>query len=145
MKLKELTFDNLTYTFKEINGGKIVNFTLGNEMLEFQSPKLLVKEVTETHLTFELLENKACEIFKNKITTLENIFEKKYQSLAKSIFTSNKFTVKNDKKITIFENETIINNLRFGQTVICLFVFNKFWVKDLTLNYNLNIKEIKIT
>ena len=145
MKLKELTFDNLRYTFKEINGGKIVNFTLGNEMLEFQSPRILVKEVTETHLTFELLNNKACDIFKNKITTLENVFEKKYQSLAKSIFTLNEFTVKNDKNTIIFHDDTIINTLKCGQIVICLFVFNKFWVKDLTLNYNLNIKEIKIT
>ena len=145
MKLKELTFDNLSYSFKEINGGKIVNFTLGNETMEFQSPKLLVKEVTETHLTFELLNNKACEIFKNKIITLENIFEKKYQSLARSIFNSNEFIVKNDKNTIIFQENTIINNVNCGQIVICLFVFNKFWVKENTLNYNFNIKEIKIT
>jgi hypothetical protein len=175
IKLKDIDYSKINYFINGsdgiINGNsncKLINFNYSGEVLEFQTPKVLiediVKEGTKEYLVLKILPTEACKTFCTKIFELEknhdqNLkkewFNKKLQiSEIKSIFENDHFTVKVPFKyskpcLNIYDKDSKLFNyyhLKKGMEIICLLNCNNIWINfDNVSVYNLNVKEILIT
>ncbi len=144
MKIKNINFNNLKYSIAfEKNGNKLFNVKYSSEILQFQTPKVLIKEIDKEYLTLELKNTGACKSFYEFVINLETTYPN-----IKSIFDGNLFKVKVQHFINIYSNGRLFNfyDLKQGMEIICLLEYSKLWVNNyLIANYIFNVKEISVT
>jgi hypothetical protein len=170
-KLKDIDFTNgIEYKLNsgigvKLNGNNLVNFTYNSELLEFQTPKVLIekviKENNKEYLVLKIIGTEACKTFCSKMLSLEKIhytnvkpfFNKNIPSSFKSIFNEQTFTVKvpfrnENPQIKIYDHSHPFNyyHLTPGMEIICVVTCNNIWINfDNTASYNLTVKEILVT
>jgi len=156
-KLKELDFNLISLNKIQIESGTIVNLKYNNEILEFQTPKViidsLVKENDHEYLVLRILPTQACKTFCSKILELENYLSETLKNNVKSIFMENNFTVKIPFKyskplVKVYTENKLFNyyHLEKDLEVICLLTIDKVWINIYDEpNYNMIVKEIMVT
>jgi hypothetical protein len=171
-KLKDINLDFIEYKLIQSNSinnnCKLINFTYSGEELEFQSPKVIIEKIVRENnkefLILKILGNEACKCFCLKLFDLEKNINYKLNKNwfnenipindVKSVFKGDCFTVKIPFKYskpiitTYSHNGNVFNyyNLKEGMEIICLLSINNIWINfDNSVNYYLNVKEIKIT
>jgi hypothetical protein len=153
-KLKDIDFNKIKYSEPVLfENGKLLNLTISNESIEFQTPKVIIENIDEQNLVLKFLPNEACKIFYSKIIELEQHFNKKYPNFClKNNFKENTFTVKVPYKyskpcIKVYLGDSLFNyyNLKNDTEIICLLSCDKIWINENKISYNLNVKEILIT
>jgi len=140
--LKDVDFKNLKYSRKELIGSSIVNCTYLDEILEFQSPKVIIDSVTDTELVISV-KNK---LFISRIHELENELTSHFKKEVITIFNhNNSFKVKLDKSLKIYFNDQLFNkyDLKEGNVIILLLTFSKIWITD-KVYINLHSSEIML-
>jgi hypothetical protein len=149
-KLKEIDVTKLTNVPKETPTGTILNVFYDNSLLEFQTPVMLIQDITSTHLVVKLLPTKASDVFYTKMLEIENKFKSWSNCNLESVFerklsepgdTLNlKINVQTTK---IYKDNSLFNfyHLTKNSKAICLVRCDKIWKTD-KLYYNLKIKEL---
>jgi hypothetical protein len=157
-RVKEIDTSNFVFNKTQLNNGTIVNIRYLEEILEFQSPKMviheLVKENDHQYITLQLLGTQACKTFYLKIMEIENHFNKMLgNDLTKSVFHENFLTVKipfkgySNPLIKVYRNDALFNyyHLTVGMEILCLLCIDKIWINNFNEpNYYLNVKEIMV-
>ena len=153
-KIKEIDFDKLTFNEVKLVNGTIVNIIYNNDILEFQTPKVIIDSVNfeNNYIILKILPTEACRLFCSKIFELEKKIKKKYP--IDTVFKKDTFAIKipfnySKPTIKIISKETNFFNyyhLKEGMEIICLLTCNKLWISESDeCNYNLNAKEILVT
>lgn len=156
IKLKEISFDNISFNQCQLNGGVIHNLKYNGDLLEFQTPKLsletVLKENNGEYIILKVMATQACKTFFLKIKQLEEFLEKTFKNPVQSVFNEDLVKVKIPCKLSrplvkIYKNDQLFNyyNLEKGMEVICLVGIEKVWVNNFgEPSYQLNVKEIMI-
>ena len=156
-KLTDISFDKLEYSPKELNTGTLINLKYDNEILEFQTPKILIHEIIKEggkeYFLLKIIGNEACKKFIQKILELEQSFNKHFGVTVKSIFEGDHFIVKipfifSKPNMNVYSSDNSLFNyyhLSKGMEIICLLQCNKLWMnKDSSFYYHLQVKEIML-
>jgi len=153
-RLKDINFTNIIYSEPVLfEGSSLINLSILNEIIEFQTPKMLIESLKDNYITLKILPNEACKIFYSKIIELEKEFSNHFPNkINNNIFKENIFTVKipfsySKPNVKIYLNDSPFNyyHLSKGMEVICLLYCDKLWINEKGLFYNLSVKEILIT
>jgi len=150
MRIKLIDFDNLKFTKGIENSlGKLVNITYLNDQFEFQTPKMVIREIIQEYGKEYIILEFNNSLFKNKILELEKSLEKYSKKQIGSILSDKFVKLKVHMKylkpiIKIVYNNELFNyyHLKPGMEVICLVTLNTLWISGEVSNYNLIIKEI---
>jgi hypothetical protein len=164
-KLKDIDFNEIKYSSKVLENGTVINFTYKDQILEFQTPKVLIEQIYQEngkeYFLLKLLGTEACKNFFLKIFELENSFNEKNDWFnknipkldVKNIFKKDVFIVKIPFKfskplVKVYLNDSKLFNyyhLTKGMEIICFVTIDKLWITENNfLNYNLNVKEIML-
>lgn len=170
-KLKDVDFNLIDCKLNQnshiVENCRLVNVFYKNDEFEFQSPKVIIKEIikenNKEYLVLKLIGNEACKLFFSKIFDLENNLNKLLKKEwfnkeipitgIKSIFTDDSFIVKIPFKyskpiIKCYFNGSLFNyySLLPGMEIICLLSLKNIWINfDNNLSYNLIVKELLIS
>lgn len=165
MKLESLDFDKLKYTENLLSNHnkssgtfyKMINYNLDNLELEFQTPKIIIKEIVKEYnkeyLLLQFIHNKHSKSFYEKIIELEQIHQKNIKSTdLKSLIDQDTITVKvpirySKPCLKIIKDSELFNyyHLKPGMKIICKLSGNNIWFNELHVpSYNLIVKEILI-
>jgi hypothetical protein len=153
-KLKDIDFNTIKYSEPVLfENSKLLNLSISDEIMEFQTPRVIIENIVEQNLVLKFLPNEASKIFYSKIIELENHFSKKYPSYClKNNFKNDTFTVKVPYRyskpcIKVYFGDSQFNyyNLKKDTEIICLLSCDKIWINNDKISYNLNVKEILIT
>ena len=142
-KLKELTFEKISYNTHETGNGKIINLT---ESIEFQTPWVKIIDIDENFLTLKILPSEACRIFFNKIHEFQEILKKMFNLEVEDLFENENFKVKiKNKTFKIYLNGNLFNfyHLKKGMDIICLVSISRLWITD-SIRFNLKVDEMVI-
>ena len=139
----------------------ILNIFYDNNVLEFQTPVILIQHITSTHLVVKLLPTKASDVFYTKMLEIENKFKSWSNCKLESIFEHKLFENKlfehklfepgdtlklkiNVQTTKIYKDNSLFNfyHLTKNSKAICLVRCDKIWKTD-KLYYNLKIKKIR--
>ena len=149
-KLKELNFENVNFNLGNCTDyGKVFNI---NEIIEFQTPKVIFekvfKENDKEYLILRLLPTEASKIFYSKINEFEEMLKK--FGKVNSIFNGDTFKVKipfrnGNPLVKVYNDYNLLNyySLKSKVTLIILLNISKIWTNSETVSYNLNVSEIK--
>ena len=157
-KIKEIDVNNFVFNRTQLNNGTIVNLKYLEDTLEFQSPKMVMREIKKEndneYLILELLGTQACKTFYLKVLEIEDYFNKKLNNnLTKSVFCENFVTLKIPFKgsstplVKVYKNDSLFNyyHLTADTQVLCLLSLDKIWINNFNEpSYHLNVKEIMV-
>jgi hypothetical protein len=156
IKLKEISFQNITFNRSQLDNGVIHNVKYNGDPLEFQTPKLflesVVKENNGEYLVLKVMATQACKTFCLKIKQLEEFIGITFKNPVQTVFNEDHLKVKIPCKssrplVKIYKNDQLFNyyNIENGMEVICLVALEKVWVNNFNEpSYNLNVKEMMI-
>lgn len=163
IKLIDLEFDKISYSVNNINNvqSKMVNiFYKENEVLQFQTPKMILKEIVKDnnkeYLLLQIIPTKSFKLFYDTFIKFEEYNNKNIKDLLKSNYNINslikddtllvKIPIKYSKPLTkIVKNNTLFNyyHLKPGMELICLLECNNIWINEYNIpSYHLIVKEI---
>ena len=149
-KLTDLSFNHFEYCSKELVSGTVVNLKYNGQLLEFQTPKVIIqdiiKESDKEFLCLQILGTLACKKFFDKILEFESVLTEHFNLPIQSIFKGDHFNVKVQvPSVEVFFNGSLFNyyHLRKGMEIICLVQCDKMWISN-SLNYHLHVKEIML-
>ena len=155
-KLKELNFNNISLNKTILENGTIINLKYSNELLEFQTPRIiindLIKEKDKEYLVLKIIGNQACKTFCSKINELETYFSESLKKPIKTIFNEDLFTVKipfrsSNPLIKVYKDNSLFNyyHLSKDMEIICLLGVDKIWINNYNEpSYHLIVKEIMV-
>jgi len=162
MKLESLDLDKLKYTEnlivnKKYNNFKMINYTIDNFELEFQTPKVIIKEIikeyNKEYLLLQFIHNQNSKSFYEKIIELEQAHRKNLNVTGiKSLIHDDTFIVKipirySKPCLKIIKDSELFNyyHLKPGMKIICKLNGNNIWFNEHSVpSYNLIVKEILI-
>ena len=148
-KLLDVSFNDIEYIVsKEFSDGNIItNVKYLGQPLEFQTPKVLIKDIIKEsgkeYLYLEIFGNLACKKFVEKLLEFES------RNTLKSVFQDNYFIVKvpfvgSKPTAQVYSNNGQLFNyyhLAKGMEIICLIRIDKLWNNTF---YHLQVKEIML-
>jgi hypothetical protein len=160
-RLKDVDFSKIKYSSSsELEHGSIINIIYNGEILEFQTPRMIIDSIFENngknYFSLKLIPTEASKIFYLKIFELEQILMDSFKGVSNYSFKDDALIVKipfcyskPNIKVYIKEagNLSLFNyyQLEPGMEVICLLYLDKLWKNGEKLNYVLNTKELLIT
>ena len=156
IKVKEIDCKQFNFNNTQLNNGTIYNIKYNDDVLEFQTPKLLIheclKENGNEYLILQIYGTQACKTFYSKIMEIEDYFNKYLKNTINSVFKEQMLTVKIPIKyskptVKVYKDDSLFNyyNLVKDTEVICIVSLDKLWINNFNeASYKLTVKEILI-